>query len=143
MTNVVAPSAEAQKVLTAYSGMMEDTPIVFSIPVYNNMPNSVAPYPSKMYNPNNRMKSLNVYNASGDKLALTPSFNQTQYSYDLIVDNTVDKARLDAAAVSTKAAVSGTGTFNLNSGSNTFVITITAENKDQAKYTVNIVRSAQ
>lgn len=141
MTNVEAPYAEGKKVLTAYSGMLEDTPIVFSIPIYNNMPTTSAPYPSAMYNPNNRMKSLSVSTLADEKLTLTPSFSQTQYSYDLIVDNSVEAVKITAKAVSTKATVSGAGTVVLNVGTNTIVISVIAENGDIANYTVTIVRS--
>jgi beta-N-acetylglucosaminidase len=40
MTNVEAAYSEAIKTKTAYSSTMDKTPIVFSIPVYENMPSS-------------------------------------------------------------------------------------------------------
>ncbi len=45
MTNVEAANEEAAKTKKAYAGMMDKTPIVFSIPVYNNMPASNCPIP--------------------------------------------------------------------------------------------------
>ena len=40
MTNVEAATSEAAKIKKAYeeSGLLEKTPLVFSIPVYKNMP---------------------------------------------------------------------------------------------------------
>ena len=45
MTNVEAANSEALKTKNAYNGMLDSTPLVFSIPVYNNMPavNCAAP----------------------------------------------------------------------------------------------------
>lgn len=40
MTNVEAANSEALKTRNAYSGMLDSVPIVFSIPVYENMPES-------------------------------------------------------------------------------------------------------
>lgn len=141
MSNVEAPYSEGKKVLTAYSDLLKDTPIIFSIPVYLNMPGQVAPCPSTMYNPNNRMKSLTVCKTDGTQLILTPTFSQTQYNYDLIVDNSVDSVKISASAVSSKATVSGTGTVPLSVGTNTFTITVQAQNKDVATYTLTIARS--
>ncbi len=139
MSNVEAPFAESKKIITAYS-TMTDTPIVFSIPVYLNMPEKAIPVPGKMYNPNNRMASLKVTNA-GKELPLTPTFSQTVYSYDLIVDNSVSTVDILATAVSNKAKVSDTGTKTLQVGENKFVIPVTAENGDVANYTITIIRA--
>lgn len=45
MTNVEAANSEALKTKNAYNGMLDSVPLVFSIPVYENMPaeNCVAP----------------------------------------------------------------------------------------------------
>lgn len=45
MTNVEAAYSEAIKTKRAYAGIMDKSPIVFSIPVYNNMPASNCPAP--------------------------------------------------------------------------------------------------
>ncbi|HAK58499.1 MAG TPA: hypothetical protein DCP06_05915 [Lachnospiraceae bacterium] len=49
MTNVEAANSEALKIQKAYqnSGLLTDTPLVFSIPVYKNMPDTPAAIPSK------------------------------------------------------------------------------------------------
>ncbi len=141
MSNVEAPFAEGKKVYTAYSNMA-DSPIVFSIPVYLNMPSKAASYPAKMYNPNNRMASLNIKDSLGNELKFTPTFSQTEYNYYLIVDNTIDKVQISATTVSKKAKIaSGTGTISLNVGNNEVIIPVIAENGDVANYKVTIVRS--
>lgn len=45
MTNVEAAYSEAMKTKTAYADTMDQTPIIFSIPVYNNMPATACPAP--------------------------------------------------------------------------------------------------
>jgi beta-N-acetylglucosaminidase/outer membrane biosynthesis protein TonB len=139
MTNVEAPYAEAKKVQTAYNGML-DSPIVFMIPVYLNMPQTAAPMPTTMFNPNNRMKNLKITDMNGNELMVTPTFSQTEYNYNLIVGNTVDTIQVNATTVSKKATIKGTGTFTLNVGSNTVVISVVAEDGSIANYTINIVR---
>lgn len=139
MSNVEAPYAEAKKILTAYSGMA-NSPIVFSIPVYLNMPSAAVPEPTTMFNPNNLLKSLKVLNMAGSELAITPTFNQTQYNYTLIVDNATDVVDIRATTASTKAKLSGVGYKSLLVGTNTIQIPVVAENGNIANYTITIVR---
>jgi hypothetical protein len=139
MTNVEAPWAEGKKILSAYNGMA-DSPIVFSIPVYLNMPSTAAPIPTTMFNPNNRMKSLKVLNMNGEDLIITPTFNQTEMNYYLIVPNTVENIEIKATTVSKKATLGSGGYFTLNVGNNVIVIPVIAENGTIANYTINVVR---
>lgn len=139
MTNVEAPYAEAKKIANAYKSMAA-TPIVFSIPVYMNMPDQPAPRPTTQFNPNNRMKSLKIYDAKGKELTFTPSFSQTEKNYYLFVNNAIDLVEVKATAVSKKATVGMEGFVYLDVGINEIVIPIIAENGDIAEYIVNIVR---
>jgi hypothetical protein len=86
------------------------------------------------------MKTLTVQDISGNALAITPSFSQTEYNYYLIVGNAVDVVQINATTVSKKATISGGGFIPLNVGTNTIVISIIAENGSIANYTINIVR---
>lgn len=45
MTNVEAANSEALKTKNAYNGMLDSVPLVFSIPVYENMPATNCPVP--------------------------------------------------------------------------------------------------
>lgn len=139
MTNVEAPWAEGNKIASAYKSM-EDMPIVFEIPVYQNMPSAPAPRPTTMYNPNNRLKSLHVYDKNGNELDITPTFDQTVMNYDIIVSNDIDMIEIKAATVSTKASLSGTGYYPINVGNNSIVIPVIAQNGDIANYIINVVR---
>ncbi|HCR39555.1 MAG TPA: hypothetical protein DIW41_01510, partial [Lachnospiraceae bacterium] len=139
MTNVEAPWAEGRKVSAAYLNMT-DTPIVFSIPVYLNMPSQPAPRPTTKFNPNNRLKSLKVLDMNATELTITPTFSQTEYNYFLIVPEDVTTIEIKAATVSKKATLGGGGFVQLADGNNEIVIPVIAENGDVAEYTINIVR---
>lgn len=138
MSNIEAPNAEAKKTYAAYS-VMAETPIVFSIPVYENMPEEPAPLPAPKLNPNNWLKTLKV-----EGYSLTPTFDLTKDQvYSLIVDGSVTKINVTATPVSKKATVSGTGTIPLQEGINDVVITVTAENGDIREYLIQVVRESQ
>ncbi|HHT97337.1 MAG TPA: SH3 domain-containing protein [Clostridiales bacterium] len=139
MTNVEAPWAEGRKIAMAYN-TMEDIPIVFSIPVYTNMPKKVSPRPTKEYNPNNRMKSLKVTDDKGKALTLTPTFNQEIYDYAIIVGQDIDLVNITSTAVSKLAKVNGGGSKILNKDYNKIEISVIAENGNEAIYTVNIIK---
>jgi beta-N-acetylglucosaminidase/uncharacterized protein YraI len=139
MSNVEAPYAEGKKIFSAYKNMT-DSPIIFSIPVYQNMPSAPAQVPTTMFNPNNRLKSLKVLDLQGNELPITPTFSQTEMNYYLIVGNAVDNVTINATTVSKLATLGGGGTVPLNVGNNEIIIPVTAQNGDIANYTVNIVR---
>lgn len=137
MSNIEAPNAEAAKTYAAYSNM-STMPLVFSIPVYLNMPSNASAVPAKVYNPNNWLKSLAV---SG--YTLSPTFDlKIDQQYSLIVPNTVVSVNVSAAAVSSKATVSGTGNVLLNEGMNTVSVNVTAENGNIRSYIINVFREA-
>ncbi|BCN29841.1 cadherin-like beta sandwich domain-containing protein [Anaeromicropila herbilytica] len=136
MANVEAASSEATKTYSGYSSMLE-LPIVFTIPVYNNMPNSVCAAPKDVKNPNNWLSNLSI-----EGYSLTPTFDLSKDQvYNLIVDNDISEVTVDAQAVSSKATVSGTGVQSLEIGNNVVTVNVTAENGKVRKYEINIVRS--
>ena len=140
MANIEAPYAESKKTAGAYENM-EVLPIVFSIPVYFNMPEEPIPVPEKAYNPNNWLKTLVVSDANGKDLQLTPTFNlKTDQVYYLVVDSTTEELQIEAEAVSSKAMVLNTGFHGIAYGSNTIVITTMAENGDCREYIIIVVR---
>lgn len=141
MANVEAPYSEGIRVFNAYEDPAE-LAIVFSIPVYENMPETACPKPEKQYNPNNWLKSLALYDKNGDKLALTPTFelsaDKTEYS--IIVDYEVDYIKVSAAAVSARATIISDNFIYPEVGKNRFAVKVKAENGDVRKYIINIVR---
>ncbi len=137
MTNVQAASSEASKVYTAYSktGTLNSA-ITFSIPVYENMPDSITSKPSDSGNPNNYLKTLSV---SGYSLTPTFAINSTK-NYSLIVAESVSSVTISATTVNSKASVSGTGKVSLSKGTNTVKVVVTAQSGSKRTYTLTIVR---
>lgn len=140
MANVEAPYSEGRKVAAAYQEF-GDLPLVFSIPVYLNMPAETCGVPVTAYNPNNWLKSLEIYDEAGEKLPLTPTFDiSIDQEYYLVVDKDCKSIQIAAETVSTKAAAAGTGWYSLVSGNNNFTVTVVAENGDVREYRLTIAR---
>jgi beta-N-acetylglucosaminidase len=138
MGNIQAPYTEALKVYDAYNaaGALKKA-IVFSIPVYKNMPSTRVAMPSATAgNPNNYLKELTVGNYK-----LSPSFgvNDTT-TYTTNVDSTVTSISISATPVNSNATVSGTGVKSLKSGKNTFTISCKSQSGQTRKYTVIVNR---
>ncbi|MBP5184457.1 MAG: SH3 domain-containing protein [Lachnospiraceae bacterium] len=141
MGNVEAPWAEAMKVLAAYGSDAYELPIVFSIPVYENMPEVACAAPAKAYNPNNWLQNLNVTDTAGNHLVLSPTFDMTaNQEYAVILDPSCDAVTLGGTTVSAKAKLSGAGTYPLEYGLNRLVLYVTAENGETREYIINVVR---
>lgn len=141
MANVEAAKAEAQKTYAAYQNFT-DIPVVFYIPVYDNMPAKPAPVPSTALNPNNWLKSLSVSDSS--VCTMTPTFkvtNDTSTSYTVMVDSETTSVKINASSVSSFASVTGTGTKELEDGTNTFKIKVTAQNGDVRTYIVYVIKA--
>lgn len=139
MANVEAGKAEAAKTFAAYKSM-EELPVLFQIPVFLNMPETICAAPADSLNPNNWLSDLTI-----NGYELTPTFDVSDSVgtiYSLIVPSSVEGVNVSASAVSSKATVSGTGYFPLVIGTNPLVIAVTAENGQTRQYTINIVRDA-
>ena len=54
--------------------------------------------------------------------------------------NTIEKITIDATLSDTKSTVTGTGTFSLAVGPNSFTVTVTAQSGDINTYVINVVR---
>lgn len=140
MANVEAPWAEGKRVFTAYEDPVA-TPIVFSIPVFIDMPETACPYPVHVGSPNNWLKSLKIYDKDGNKLSITPSLNNSSdKEYSLVVDSTVDYLKINATPVSSTARVTSDKNVSPEYGMNRFVVTVAAENGDVKEFVLNIFR---
>ena len=80
---------------------------------------------------NNYLSSLVVSNTN-------ISFNRDTLVYNL--STTSDNVQISATKDDNKASVTGTGRFNLNYGTNTHRVNVTAENGSTRTYTININR---
>lgn len=151
MTSTQAPVSEAIRLRAAYD-QLTDLPLMFSIPVFTNMPEANVLPPERKGNPNNWVTSINITDQ-----ALTPSFDPNIFEYDLVVGFFVDSLQLSATKASTFSSLTGiswdpadpsvpllrTGSIPLLVGENQAVITCTAQNKDVRTYRINIVRLNQ
>ena len=83
---------------------------------------------------NNYLASITV----GD-YELTPTFDEEVSEYSVTVPSTVNEVKIDAKAKDRYASLTGTGTFEVVEGSNSFKIVVTAENGATKEYTVNVI----
>ena len=80
-------------------------------------------------------------NITLDKGVLSPKFNTDTLSYTVTVEGGVESINISAVKTDDTATVSGLGTKTLNYGNNKFNIVVTAENKTQKTYVLNIYRT--
>ncbi len=139
MQNIMAPSSEASSVKKTYNNMgILDNSFTFIIPYYRNMPKEASKLPvSNNYNPNNWLKTLKI-----DGYDIDFDGGKTS-GYKLTVPKTVDSVKISATTVNSKATVKGTGTINLNGGTNLVDIVVTAENGNKRTYTVEIIKTVE
>ncbi len=138
MTNIMAPYQESEDIYKSYRELeILETPYVFVIPYYKNMPTKACQLPKKSNgSPNNWLSSLSVegYEFSFDG-------NKTS-GYSIEVPESVSSVNITAKAISSKAKIQGTGKVNLNAGKNNVKIVVTAENGNTKTYNLEIVRSS-
>ncbi|HBA98070.1 MAG TPA: peptide-binding protein, partial [Lachnospiraceae bacterium] len=124
--------------VSAYGVIDQDMPIIFSIPVYNNMPDEPCEVPSGGKNPNNYLKTLYVKD-----YPFTSQFvlgDDGSKKYKLSVGKNVESIKICATKVSEYATISGTGNKELSEGVNTFTVKVTSESGDDRKYTIEVTR---
>lgn len=139
MTHVLAPRSESVNAAKAYSDSMKaNTPLVFYIPVYKDMPAAVCTVPTKDGSPNNTLSGLSVSNQT-----ITPDFGKFVTNYDMIVEYEVSSININAVAADSKAKITGAGTVGLSVGNNRIDVVVKAENGDERTYTINVVRKEQ
>lgn len=137
MTSVWGASSEGLSLAGGYSEELRQAPLVFSIPVYEDMPDTPCAAPTGDGSPDNRLSTLKVGNYN-----LTPSFNNDTANYSVVVPYSTSSVTITATPKNGKAKVSGAGTVQLKVGSNTVKITVTAENGSQRTFTLTIAREA-
>ena len=137
MTSVWGAASEGLSLAGGYSEELRQAPLVFSIPVYDNMPGSPCAQPTGDGSPDNRLSTLKV-----GSYALTPAFNNDTANYSVVVPYATSSVTVTATPKNSKAKVSGAGAVPLKVGSNTVKVTVTAENGSQRTFTLTIAREA-
>lgn len=132
MTNVQGAAEEGAKLSKAYTAEMKNKALVFSIPIYENMPQDKAAIPTGTGSPNNFLSSLSISGYS-----LNQAFEGAKQSYSVNIPSGTKSIEIRAEAVDSKAEISGTGIQNLD-GKNSLTVSVKAENKQERVYTVNI-----
>ncbi len=134
MTNIMAPYSEANSTYEAYKdyGVLNST-LVFSIPVYTNMPSKTS-LPSKG-NPNNYLKSIKIDNVD------IVGFDGAKTDYTVYVPLASQSVDITATKVVSSASVSGTGKLNLTSDTTVKNIAVKAQNGSTKTYKITIIKS--
>ena len=84
---------------------------------------------------NNFLRNITV-----DKGELSPAFDLQTLDYTVLLDAEDDEIKINAKLEDDTASVTGLGTFDVESGTTTFPITVTAENGDIRIYNVVVTR---
>ena len=136
MSAVFSPSSESMITKRAYAEL-KDEPLVFSIPVFQNMPPVISERPVDIPSPNNWLSSLQVTGYQ-----LTPAFRpDTTEGYGLVVGKDVDVIEVTGKTASKKAAVNGFGQMKLTPGGvNVISISVTAEDGTVRTYKINVAK---
>ena len=135
MTNVQAAASEGAKLEEAYSSQLKQLALEFKIPVYKNMPESPCQQPTSDNSPNSKLSGLSV-----DGYSLTPTFSRDVTSYNLIVGSSVTSVNVRAQASDSGAAVTGTGTIQLQSGNTDITVQVKSQNGTVSFYVIHVVR---
>lgn len=140
MTHIRAAASEGKLLADAFwaDAAKESTSsgaLVFKIPIYKNMPATVCPLPTGDGSPNYMLQSLSVGGQS-----LTPTFSMYETAYSVIVPHELASVTISASAFDGSATISGAGSVNLEVGTNTCDVTVTAPNGGTRTYTIKIIR---
>jgi len=134
-SNIKAAADEGNNVYRSYNSLnLLDSNFIFSIPVYNNMPEMVSTLPNKG-NPNNYLSNLKINDVDVE------GFDGADTNYTIHVSNEVKVANITANTVNSNATIKNTGKKDLVVGDNKFEIVVTAQNGAKKTYNLNIVRS--
>ena len=135
MTNVAGAAAEGQILGNAYDEIVLQMPHEFKIPIYNNMPETACPIPTKDGSPNNKLKSLAVAN-----YILTPTFNPDVSDYSIMLNADTNSVFINAEAYDSRAAVGGIGNILTTTSYTVATIYCVAENKDIRQYNISFYK---
>ena len=134
MTNIQGAESEAAALRKGYTQIM-DSSLMFSIPVYENMPTTACKKPSGG-DTNNYLKSLKIAGYT-----LTPDFSMYTTNYELVVDKSVSSVTISASADSSEATVSGIGKITLSSNNTRAAIVVKAGSGEIRTYYVTISKA--
>ena len=134
MTNVRGAASEASIAHDGYARMelLDDTPFVFLIPVYNNM-NDKYELP-KTGNPNNHLSDLKI----NDRTIMNFEHDNDNYTY--YVSSTTIAVKIDATPINKNATISGLGIINVPNEENDLKVIVKAQNESEKIYTIKVIK---
>ncbi|MBE6729283.1 MAG: hypothetical protein E7568_03505 [Ruminococcaceae bacterium] len=134
MTNIQGAYGEASKTAKSYANTLSEE-LIFKIPVYKEMPETLAPYPTTTGNNNCYLEALSI---EGQKL--TPTFNRYTNNYEAIVDGETSKIKVNAVKSDGAATLTGGGEIPLDVGVNNIKITVKSSSGIVNTYTLSVFR---
>lgn len=136
MSNVTAAYAEAGSMKAAYSAETLKGAIVFSIPVYLNMPATVCERPVQAdKNNDNTLTGLKV-----EGYSLTPTFSRYGTDYTVNVPDEVTSVKVTATKSDKDAKVTGDGTVVLSGKETIITVKVTAPSGLVRNYLIHVHR---
>lgn len=135
MTNVTAAKSESNIMKKAYSADVLKGAMVFSIPVYLNMPATAQAAPQSDKNNDNTLTALSVSGYS-----LTPTFSRYTTEYAVTVPKDVTKVTVNATKSDSGASVAGAGEVTLSGDSTVVSVKVTAPSGLVRTYTITVNR---
>ncbi len=135
MTNVTAAKAESSIMKKAYSAEVLKGTMVFSIPVYLNMPAAAQAAPQSDKNNDNTLTALSVSGYS-----ITPTFSRYTTEYAVTVPKEVTQITVNATKSDSGASVAGAGQVTLSGDSTVISVKVTAPSGLIRTYTITVNR---
>ena len=136
MAAIFSPGSESLITKKAYAELM-DEPLVFSIPVFENMPIEISARPEDILSPNNWLSSLKATGYS-----ITPTFKPAvTEGYSIVVSKNVEVIELTGKTANKQAVVRGLGQIRLApSGLTEIQVEVIAENGDIRIYKIKVAK---
>lgn len=135
--SIYSPKVEGERAAKGYSEEMRNSALVFTIPVYKEMPETPSEKPTGDGSPNIKLSSLKI-----DGYTLMPLFQPDILEYTLIVPADTASVNISAVPMDSAATVSGVGSISLPDINNTITVTVTAGNGNTRNYTLKIAKEA-
>lgn len=133
MTNVLAPSSEAENAYDSYKDMnLLDSAFSFDIPIYLNMPESIS-LPTN----ESTINTLNSISINGEVIN---GFDKDVLEYLVYVNGNVTSVKIDVTKTDSKSSVIGSGTVLLNSDTTISEIKVTSESGSVKTYKISIIK---
>lgn len=137
MTNIIAPASESLSTYTSYSELsLLNTPYVFTIPVYNNMPEAYTMHPP-IGNTNNDLAEIKINNT------FLPGFDSDVLTYEYFIPSDTTKLSISAKAKVSTSTLSYNKEITIKDEETKVNIVVTSQTGSNKTYTINIIKTKQ